>query len=122
MAGSALLGLQQQGTLQALRSITTSPLLGSNLLNVLKEEIKHEKEGYAKPQEIASGPPAPFTLSEASDGDTLLTLVRARLREAEPAGMGICCIVLQPSRSFAHGYGPCTWRCAHQACNLAVRT
>jgi hypothetical protein len=48
----------------------------SNLLSVLEEEIKHENDTYAKPAEIASGPPAPFTLLENGDGDTLLTLVR----------------------------------------------
>jgi complement component 1 Q subcomponent-binding protein len=46
-----------------------------NLASVLSEEIKVESEGYAKPQEIASGPPAPFTLTE-EPADTLLTLKR----------------------------------------------
>ncbi|KAG1672917.1 hypothetical protein FOA52_012362 [Chlamydomonas sp. UWO 241] len=43
---------------------------------VLAEEISVEKESYAKPKEIESGPPAPFTLSETTD-DTLLKLTRS---------------------------------------------
>lgn len=59
-----------------IRGLSTTPrILTSNLLNVLGEEIKHEQESYAKPAEIVSGPPAPFTLQENGDGDTLLTLV-----------------------------------------------
>ena len=73
MMGSALL-----------RGLSTSPrILTSNLLNVLGEEIKHEQESYAKPAEIVSGPPAPFTLQENGDGDTLLTLVGLLEKEAE---------------------------------------
>ncbi|GAX79309.1 hypothetical protein CEUSTIGMA_g6750.t1 [Chlamydomonas eustigma] len=61
----------------ATRSFSTSQTsFTSNLLKVLKEEIKHEEEGYEKPEEIKSGPPAPFTLQESADGDTLLTLKR----------------------------------------------
>ena len=60
-----------------IRSFQTSMRIQtSNLLSVLEEEIKHENDTYAKPAEIASGPPAPFTLLENGDGDTLLTLVR----------------------------------------------
>jgi hypothetical protein len=60
------------------RSFSTSQsAFTSNLINVLKEEIKHEEEGYEKPEEIKSGPPAPFTLQDSADGDTLLTLVRS---------------------------------------------
>ena len=64
---------------QFIRSFQTSMRIQtSNLLAVLDEEIKHENESYEKPAEIASGPPAPFTLLENGDGDTLLTLVRER--------------------------------------------
>ena len=74
MMGSALL----------IRGLSTSPrILTSNLLNVLGEEIKHEQESYAKPAEIVSGPPAPFTLQDNGDGDTLLTLVGLLEKEAE---------------------------------------
>ncbi len=61
----------------AVRSFSSSrAILTGNLVNVLSEEIKHEEESYAKPEEIVSGPPAPFTLLESADGDTLVTLVR----------------------------------------------
>lgn len=46
-----------------------------DLAKVLAEELAVEEEGYAKPPEVASGPPAPFTLSEVP-GDTLLSLTR----------------------------------------------
>ncbi len=48
---------------------------GGGLVKVLDAEIKEENENYAKPAEIAQGPPAPWSLLEGPD-DTLLTLVR----------------------------------------------
>ncbi len=60
----------------ATRGIATSrPARQQNLLSILDAEIKHEKEHYTKPEAISSGPPAPFSLTEAP-GDTLLTLTR----------------------------------------------
>ena len=69
----------------------SSRIQTANLLHVLDEEIKHENENYAKPSEIASGPPAPFTLLENGDGDTLVTLVRGGSR-LDPLNMmhGVC--------------------------------
>eukprot|EP00197_Chlamydomonas_leiostraca_P009686 CAMPEP_0202866046 /NCGR_PEP_ID=MMETSP1391-20130828/7104_1 /ASSEMBLY_ACC=CAM_ASM_000867 /TAXON_ID=1034604 /ORGANISM="Chlamydomonas leiostraca, Strain SAG 11-49" /LENGTH=244 /DNA_ID=CAMNT_0049545955 /DNA_START=16 /DNA_END=750 /DNA_ORIENTATION=+ len=54
---------------------SSAPSCSSSLVNILKDELKHENQSYAKPDVIASGPPAPFTLSEAP-GDTMLTLTR----------------------------------------------
>jgi hypothetical protein len=67
---------------QVIRGLTSSASVFGRLVEILRDEIKHEKENYAKPGEIAAGPPAPFTLSESSDGDTLLTLVRASGRSS----------------------------------------
>lgn len=47
-----------------------------SLAEILKAESTYEKENYQRPPEIASGPPAPFKLTE-SPGDTLLTLSRS---------------------------------------------
>ncbi len=63
------------GGASMIRSFSSSlPILSSNLVNVLNEEIKHEEESYAKPAEIQSGPPAPWKLLDCADGDTLITL------------------------------------------------
>lgn len=74
---------QSAGTIEASRSAvavartfwTSAPSKTTSLVNILKEELKHESQSYVKPDAIASGPPAPFTLSEAP-GDTMLTLTR----------------------------------------------
>jgi complement component 1 Q subcomponent-binding protein len=63
----------QLGSMQSRAFWTSRSTL--DLASVLSEEVKVESEGYAKPQEIASGPPAPFTLTE-EPADTLLTLKR----------------------------------------------
>lgn len=55
---------------------TSAPSLSAGLASILKEELGHEQKSYAKPAEIANGPPAPYTLTEAP-GDTMLTLSRS---------------------------------------------
>ena len=59
----------------AARAFSATPLLSESLASVIKKEIKHEKANYEKPELVAKGPPAPFTLAEAA-GDTTLTLTR----------------------------------------------
>eukprot|EP01024_Parvocaulis_polyphysoides_P056874 TRINITY_DN60279_c0_g1_i1.p1 TRINITY_DN60279_c0_g1~~TRINITY_DN60279_c0_g1_i1.p1 ORF type:complete len:254 (+),score=30.50 TRINITY_DN60279_c0_g1_i1:48-764(+) len=46
-----------------------------SLVDVLKEELDHEKQTYEKPENLTGGPPAPFILKE-QELDTLLTLTR----------------------------------------------
>jgi len=58
------------------RSFWTSPCsLSGRLSTTLEEEYNYEVENRQKPEAVAQGPPAPFTLKEAP-GDTLLTLNR----------------------------------------------
>ncbi|MEW5297782.1 MAG: hypothetical protein WDW36_000966 [Sanguina aurantia] len=65
---------QQQFSMPSLRSLwTSSPSL--SLASTLGEEISHEVEDYKKPQELSSGPPAPWVLAD-DPGDTLITLKR----------------------------------------------
>mmetsp|Transcript_3217 Transcript_3217/g.6448 ORF Transcript_3217/g.6448 Transcript_3217/m.6448 type:complete len:275 (-) Transcript_3217:1152-1976(-) len=48
----------------------------ASIKNVFKKEWEHEKSTYEPPEELAQGPPEPFTLTETK-GDTLLTLTRS---------------------------------------------
>lgn len=57
-----------------LKQFSTSIVL-NDLKQTLKEELKHEKENYEKPDIISKGPPAPFTLSQ-TPGDTAVNLKR----------------------------------------------
>lgn len=52
---------------------TTRMAPSSSLSEILGSEIDYERENYARPEELASGPPPPFTLTE-SPGDAILTL------------------------------------------------
>eukprot|EP00887_Chlorella_sp_A99_P006985 scaffold2.g6985.t1 len=47
----------------------------SGLSDILAKEFEYEKTNYEQPEELAGGPPAPFTLTETK-GDTLMTLAR----------------------------------------------
>jgi hypothetical protein len=51
----------------------------SALAEALQREIEYEGAHYAQPEELAGGPPPPFTLTEAQ-GDALLTLERTFTR------------------------------------------
>jgi complement component 1 Q subcomponent-binding protein, mitochondrial len=76
LANSAVASETSTSAISIARTIWSSaPSCSSSLVNILKDELKHETQSYAKPDVIASGPPAPFTLSEAP-GDTMLTLTR----------------------------------------------
>eukprot|EP00195_Chlamydomonas_chlamydogama_P016390 CAMPEP_0202900338 /NCGR_PEP_ID=MMETSP1392-20130828/11160_1 /ASSEMBLY_ACC=CAM_ASM_000868 /TAXON_ID=225041 /ORGANISM="Chlamydomonas chlamydogama, Strain SAG 11-48b" /LENGTH=242 /DNA_ID=CAMNT_0049586709 /DNA_START=81 /DNA_END=809 /DNA_ORIENTATION=+ len=74
-ASSARDFLMQPHALAVSRNFGTSSPALSNLVNILNDEIKHEKDNYIQPEPIKSGPPAPFVLSESLD-DTLLSLKR----------------------------------------------
>lgn len=65
----------------AVRSLWTSRPSLTSFSGLLKDEIAHERKQYQKPEAIAAGPPAPFTLTEVPD-DTLLTLSRTYKDEA----------------------------------------
>lgn len=56
-------------------AFTSSSLAAQSLQSSLSKELKHEKADYEKPDIIAKGPPAPFTLEE-QPGDTAITLKR----------------------------------------------
>ena len=47
-----------------------------SIQDVFTKEWEHEKSTYEQPEELAQGPPEPFTLTETK-GDTLLTLTRS---------------------------------------------
>lgn len=53
--------------------LKTSAMHATSLADVVSTEVNYEKENYKQPEELATGPPPPFTLSE-SPGDVLLTL------------------------------------------------
>ncbi|KAJ9527709.1 hypothetical protein QJQ45_025986 [Haematococcus lacustris] len=59
------------------RSIWSScaPQMSAGLISKLTSEWQEEKDVYKAPEQVRSGPPAPFVLSEAP-GDTMLTLTR----------------------------------------------
>ena len=57
------------------RPISTSGFAASGLTGALEKEMKHEKAEYEKPDIIARGPPAPFSL-EDTPGDTTISLTR----------------------------------------------
>lgn len=58
-----------------MRQFTTGSVPCFSLAKTLGEELSFEKEQYQKPEQISSGPPAPFKLTD-TPGDTLLTLTR----------------------------------------------
>jgi hypothetical protein len=47
----------------------------SSLLDEIVKESQHERSAYQTPQDVQSGPPEPFSLTEV-EGDTLMTLTR----------------------------------------------
>lgn len=63
------------GVITAWRSFTGSSALRESLRTLLQAELEHEASSYQKPEAVAHGPPAPFTL-QSEPGDTLLTLKR----------------------------------------------
>lgn len=63
-------------SLTKLLAFSTEQRTAEGLTSILLEELKHEREVYVKPEAVARGPPAPFTLRENA-GDTMLTLSRA---------------------------------------------
>lgn len=67
------------------RLLQTSAPLMDNLSAILKDELKHEKENYTKPEVIASGPPAPFKLQVRCLGRELACGVMASLATGAPA-------------------------------------
>lgn len=67
---------------QSLRMTMASSKASANgLIDILTKELEHEKSTYVQPEEIASGPPNGFTLTESS-GDTLMTLSKNYKDEA----------------------------------------
>ncbi|PSC74310.1 mitochondrial glyco [Micractinium conductrix] len=52
----------------------------ASLADALRNELAYEKQNYEQPPEVASGPPAGFTLTETK-GDTLLTLSKQHGQE-----------------------------------------
>ncbi|KAG2495479.1 hypothetical protein HYH03_006424 [Edaphochlamys debaryana] len=67
--------LLRTAALLSTRFISTSAPRLSDLPSLLKEELEYERKNYARPEQVAGGPPAPFKLTEAP-GDTLVTLTR----------------------------------------------
>ncbi|KAL3146728.1 hypothetical protein ABBQ38_014715 [Trebouxia sp. C0009 RCD-2024] len=60
-------------SLISLRNFNTSMFARSALTDILQEEIVHEKETYQPPEEVISGPPEGWQLTE-TPGDTHMTL------------------------------------------------
>lgn len=65
---------KQQFSMPSMRSLWTSPP-AFGLRDTISQEISHEVEDYKKPQEIISGPPAPWIMAD-EPGETLITLKR----------------------------------------------
>lgn len=57
------------------RSTLIAPASSSTLTSIIQNEIEYEKQNYTQPEELAGGPPSPFTLTETR-GDTLMSLSR----------------------------------------------
>jgi hypothetical protein len=57
------------------RNFRSTSFAASSLADVLRNEIDYEKQNYSQPEELAGGPPSPFTLTETR-GDTLMSLSR----------------------------------------------
>lgn len=74
-SSSVQVAVQQALAPALVKSISTSSFAASGLVNALDKELKLEKKEYEKPDVIAKGPPAPFTLDQ-TPGDMTLSLKR----------------------------------------------